>query len=194
MEQAPPSEETIEVPSGPTILFLGDSLSAGLGLAEELAFPALVEARLHDSGIPVRVVNAGVSGDTTAGGLRRLDWLLKQEPYGVVVELGANDGLRGLPLSEIEGNLRRILERLSQVEVKVVLVGMKMPPNYGEEYSRGFEAIFPRLASEFEVTFVPFLLEGVAGHPDLNQADGIHPTAEGHKRLADNVEAAIREA
>jgi acyl-CoA thioesterase-1 len=190
----PPTEAVAPSASGPTILFLGDSLSAGLGLAEERSFPAVLETRLRESGVANQVVNAGVSGDTTAGGLRRLDWLLRQDPDVVVVELGANDGLRGLPLAEIEDNLRGILDRLRQSKVPVVFVGMKMPPNYGEEYSKGFEAIYPRLASEFDVNFVPFLLEGVAGHPDLNQADGIHPTAEGHEKLADNVEGALRKA
>jgi acyl-CoA thioesterase-1 len=171
----------------PLIIFLGDSLTAGLGLSEEQAFPALVSAQLEERGIPARFVNAGISGDTTAGGISRLDWLLTQRPEVVVVALGANDGLRGLSLAETESNLDAILRRCLGSGARVLLVGMKIPPSYGDDYARGFEAIFGRLASRHGVPLMPFLLEGVAAVPDLNQPDGIHPNAEGHRRVATHV-------
>lgn len=171
----------------PLIIFLGDSLTAGYGLGEEQAFPALVGARLETEGIPVEIVNAGISGDTTAGGLSRVDWLLAQEPDLVVVELGANDGLRGLSLEETEANLDGILRRCQEAGSKVLLIGMKIPPSYGPEYAGEFEEIFKRLASQHGVAVMPFLLEGVAAKPELNQQDGIHPNAEGQRRLAANV-------
>lgn len=169
------------------MVFLGDSLTAGLGLEADLAFPALVEDRLAASGRPIRVLNAGVSGDTSAGGLRRVDWILKQKPDVVVVGLGANDGLRGLPLEETEKNLRAIVERVQAAGARVLLLGMQIPPNYGPEYAGGFAAMYPRLAGELGVPLVPFLLEGVGGDPALNLPDGIHPNAEGQERVADNV-------
>jgi len=171
----------------PRVVFLGDSLTAGYGLAEDDAYPALIEAALAAEGRPVRVVNAGVSGDTSAGGLSRLDWVLRLEPDVVVVELGPNDGLRGLPLDATEANLRRIVERIEAAGARVLLVGLLIPPNYGPDYAGRFAAIYPRLAAELDVPLVPFLLEGVGGEPDLNLADGIHPNAAGHRRLADNV-------
>jgi acyl-CoA thioesterase-1 len=171
----------------PLIIFLGDSLTAGFGLSEEQAFPARVSAQLEERGVPTRIVNAGISGDTTAGGVSRLDWLLAQRPEVVVVALGANDGLRGLSLAETESNLDAILRRCLKVGVRVLLVGMKIPPSYGVDYARGFEAIFGRLANRHEVSLMPFLLEGVAAVPDLNLPDGIHPNPEGHRRVATNV-------
>jgi len=171
----------------PLVIFLGDSLTAGYGLAEEQAFPSLVENALVARGLPVRIVNAGVSGDTTAGGVSRLDWLLRQSPDVVVVELGANDGLRGLPLEMSERNLREIVTRCLDAGARVLLVGMKLPPNYGPAYTSGFEKIFPRLADELDVPLMPFLLENVAADPKLNLPDGIHPNAEGQRRVADNV-------
>ncbi len=183
---APPS--TVDAPSaGPLVVFLGDSLTAGLGVDEDDSFPARLGRRLASAGRPVRVVNAGVSGDTTAGGRARVAWLLRQQPDVVVVELGANDGLRGLALEETEDNLRAILEAVAESGARVLLVGMKLPPNYGPDYTRGFEQIFPRLAEELDIPLVPFLLDGVAGDPELNQADGIHPTAAGHSIMAANV-------
>ena len=184
---APP----VETP--PVVVFLGDSLTAGFGLAAEEAFPALVAAALAARGTPIRAINAGVSGDTTAGGLRRLDWALKNRPQVVVVALGANDGLRGQPLRSIEDNLRAIVERAQATGAKVLLGGMLMPPNYGGEYASGFAAIYPRLARQLGVPLVPFPLEGVAGHPELNQPDGIHPTAEGQRIVARNVEPYLAE-
>ena len=169
------------------IVVLGDSLAAGLGLPLEEAFPAVMERRLREEGLAVRVQNAGVSGDTTAGGLERLDWLLRQAPDVVVLELGANDGLRGLPLDRTEANLKAIVQRSKAAGADVLLVGMKVPTNMGPDYSRGFEALFARVAADTGVPVVPFLLEGVAMVPAINQADGIHPTAEGQERLAANV-------
>ncbi len=168
------------------VVFLGDSLTAGYGLEEEQAYPAVVASLLDAEGLAVRVVNAGVSGDTTAGGLSRLDWLLRQEPDVLVVSLGANDGLRGLELEHSEENLRRIVERAGEAGVRVLLAGMLMPPNYGP-YAADYNAVFPRLAEELDVPLIPFLLDGVADRPELNLADGMHPNAEGQKRLAETV-------
>ena len=175
------------------VIFLGDSLTAGFGISEEEAFPALVQEGLTAQGWPGRVVNAGVSGDTTAGGLSRLDWLLAQEPDVVVVGLGANDGLRGLSLEETRGNLRHIIRQCQESNAKVLLLGMKIPPSYGADYSLGFAAIFPSLADELRVPLVPFLLQGVAADPALNLPDGIHPNAAGHRRVAENVLPRIKE-
>jgi acyl-CoA thioesterase-1 len=174
------------------VIFLGDSLTAGLGVAEAEAFPEQVRLLLDAEGLEIRAVNAGVSGDTTAGGLARLDWVLRQKPEVLVVGLGANDGLRGLGLEETEENLRAIVTGAQRRRVKLLLLGMKLPPNYGPDYTAGFEEIFPRLAEELEVPLVPFLLTGVAGRAALNQADGIHPTAEGHRMMAENVAPRLR--
>lgn len=175
-----------------TLVFLGDSLTAGYGLDGEQAFPALVEKALVTEGHKVQVVNAGISGDTSAGGLARMDWLLKRKPDLLVVCLGANDGLRGLSLESSEKNLRGILEKAKAAGAKVLLIGMQIPPNYGPDYTRGFAEIYPRLAKEQGVELLPFLLEGVAGRRELNQADGIHPTAEGQKILAGTVLKKLR--
>ena len=171
----------------PLIIFLGDSLTAGYGLSEEQAFPALVGARLEAKGIQVEVVNAGISGDTTAGGVSRLDWLLTQNPDVMVVELGANDGLRGLSLAETNANLDDILRRCQEAGAKVLLIGMKIPPSYGVDYAGEFENLFESLASQHGIVVMPFLLAGVAADPELNQGDGIHPNAEGQRRVAANV-------
>lgn len=173
------------------MVFLGDSLTAGLGLGEEEAYPALVGEILAAHGLPIRVVNAGVSGDTSAGGLSRLDWLLSQRPAIVFVALGANDGLRGQPVAAIAANLEAIVERSRAAGARVVLAGMKMPPNYGPEYTRDFEALYGELAKRERLPFLPFLLEGVAADPGLNQPDGIHPTAEGQRRIAAAVAARL---
>ena len=198
---APASAPTVET-SQPTtspvddnslkLVFLGDSLTAGLGLDEADAHPAVLEDLLLAAGYDVRVVNAGVSGDTTAGGLRRLDWLLRQEPDVLVISLGANDGLRALPIEDSEANLRAIVRRAREAGVRVLLTGMRVPPNYGPDYAERFAALFPRLADELDVPLVDFLLEGVGGMPELNQADGIHPTAEGQRRVAENLLPALR--
>ena len=177
--------------SAPLVVFLGDSLTAGLGLPVAEAYPALVGAELARRGRPVRVVNAGVSGDTTAGGLRRVEWVLTQEPAVLVLELGANDGLRGVPLWETERNLRAIGAMRAAAGARVVLCGMLIPTNYGPEYQAGFGKLFYRLARELLVRHVPFLLEGVAGEASLNLEDGVHPNAEGQRRVAANVTPAV---
>ncbi len=174
----------------PVVLFLGDSLTAGYGLGAELAFPTHVAARLEELGQPIEAINAGVSGDTSAGGLSRLDWLLRRAPDVVVIGLGGNDGLRGLDLAMTEENLRRIVERSRASGAGVLLLGMRMPPNYGG-YATDFEAIYARLAEELDVPLVPFLLEGVGGDPALNLPDGIHPNEEGQRRVAENVTPAL---
>ena len=172
--------------AGPLVVFLGDSLTAGLGLDESQAYPALLGRQLNQEGKAVRVINAGVSGDTTAGGLSRLNWLLGQHPDVLVVGLGANDGLRGLPLTEIESNLREIVRRSQAAGARVLLLGMRIPPNYGP-YADQLAAIYPKLAKELNVPLVPFLLDKVGGDRSLNQADGIHPTAKGQEIVAKNV-------
>lgn len=178
-------------PTQGTLVFLGDSLTAGLGLAKEQAFPALIDARLRAEGRPWKVVNAGVSGDTTAGGAARLDWIYQQKVDVLFVCLGANDGLRGIPVGETERNLRIILDRARKEGTRVVLAGVQLPENYGTDYRTAFAGIFPRLAKAYRVPLLPFLLEGVAMNPGLNQPDGIHPTAEGAHIVADHVWAAL---
>lgn len=172
-----------------TILFFGDSLTAGYGLTVEEAFPALVEQDLKKSGKKVKVINAGLSGETSAGGSTRIDWVLRQAVDVLVLELGANDGLRGVPLEETKKNLQAIVDKVKakNPKVKVIVAGMMVPPNMGKTYSDGFQKIFPELAKKNNATLIPFLLEGVAGDEKLNQADGIHPTVEGHKIVAKTV-------
>lgn len=171
----------------PRIVAFGDSLTAGLGVAQEEAYPARLQRRLDERGLRYRVINAGVSGDTTAGGLRRVDWVLKSRPEFVILELGGNDGLRGLNLQQTKANLAEIVQRCQAASVKVILAGMKLPPNYGADYIKGFEAIYPALAKRYRLTLIPFFLDGVAGSTSLNQADGIHPTSEGYRIIADKV-------
>lgn len=179
---------------GPLVVFLGDSISAGLHLPQEDAFPAVLQRTLRAEGKPFRLVNAGVSGDTTAGGRVRLDWLLKQKPAVVVVELGANDGFRGVPVEAMEENLRDILLRVKAAGAEPLLLGMRLPPNYGPGYVKEFSAMYGRLAKETGSALVDHFMEGVAGRPALNLPDMIHPTAEGHRLLAKNVEKALRNA
>jgi acyl-CoA thioesterase-1 len=169
------------------IVALGDSLTAGFGVAPEEAWPALVEARLRREGYPYRVVNAGVSGDTTAGGLRRVDWVLRNRPEVAVVALGANDGLRGLGTEVMQANLLAIVERLRGAGARVLVAGMQVPPNYGATYARAFRAVFPEIARRTGSALMPFLLDGVAADPRMNQADGIHPNAAGHRAIAERV-------
>jgi acyl-CoA thioesterase I len=190
---APPVVQQPPVSSGPKVAFLGDSISAGLHLPSDQAFPAVLERMLAARGKPFQLLNAGVSGDTSAGGLRRVDWILKQQPALVVVELGANDGMRGQPVAEVEQNLRAIIERIRAHSKPVLLLGMRIPPSYGQSYVEAFDAIYPRLAKELEVAFVPFFMQGVATDPKLNLPDGIHPTKEGHERLAQNVAATLEQ-
>jgi acyl-CoA thioesterase-1 len=177
--------------SVPVIVCLGDSITAGYGLREEQSYPALLQARLKAMGLPHRVVNAGVSGDTSAGGLARMDWLLKQRIDVLLVALGGNDGLRGHLPEDMEKNLAAIVEKGQAAGAQVVLAGMRMPTNYGPDYTREFQAVYPALAKKYHVPLLPFLLEGVAANPTLNQADGIHPTAEGAKIVEANVWKAL---
>jgi acyl-CoA thioesterase-1 len=156
-------------------------------VASEDAYPAQLQRGLDALQYQYRVVNAGVSGDTTAGGLRRLPWILKTAPDIVIVELGANDGLRGLTLKETRHNLEQIIERLQGAGCIVILAGMKLPPNYGTEYSHEFESMYAALAARYRVPFIPFFLDGVAASKDLNQADGIHPTREGYRLIVERV-------
>jgi acyl-CoA thioesterase-1 len=174
------------------IVALGDSLTAGLGVARDEAYPALLEARLRREGFAYRVVNAGVSGDTTAGGLRRLDWVLRARPDIVIVALGANDGLRAQPVAALRDNLTAIVTRLRAAGARVLLAGMRLPPNYGAPYAGAFAEAFEAVARGTSVPLVPFLLEGVGGDPALNQADGIHPNAAGHRVLAETVWRGLR--
>jgi len=169
------------------IVALGDSLTAGLGVAADEAYPARLEARLAREGYTYRVVNAGVSGDTTAGGLRRVDWVLRAKPEIVIVALGANDGLRAQSPQAMRENLAAIVRRLQAAGARVLLAGMRLPPNYGAEYTKEFQAVFPEVARSTGVTFMPFLLDGVAADPRLNQPDGIHPTAAGQQVIADRL-------
>lgn len=170
----------------PVVLFLGTSLTAGYGLASDQAFPALVQLAIDSAGLPYRVVNAGVSGETSAGGLRRIAWLLREPVDVLVLELGANDGLRGLDVQEMRRNLQAIIDRTRErhPDAQVVIAGMESPPNMGGRYTSAFRRVFPELAAANDALLIPFLLEGVAGRPELNQPDGIHPTAAGHRRIA----------
>src|SRR5689334_975645 len=171
------------------ILFYGDSLTAGYGLSPEEAFPAKVEKKLNQKGTVCKVINAGLSGETSAGGLSRLDWVLRQPVDIFVLELGANDGLRGLPLDQTQKNLQSIIDKVKSKnpKVKIVIAGMMVPPNMGPDYTTKFQKLYPELAKKNNATLIPFLLHDVAGNEKLNQADGIHPTAEGHTIVANNV-------
>ena len=172
------------------ILFFGDSLTAGYGLDDPSdAFPGVIQHRIDSLKLPYTVVNAGVSGETTAGGLGRIDWILKQKVDVFVLELGANDGLRGIPVTETAQNLQAITDKVKAryPSAKLVLLGMQVPPSMGADYVTGFKNVFPKIAEKNKMALVPFLLANVGGNPKLNQADGIHPTAEGAKIVADNV-------
>jgi acyl-CoA thioesterase-1 len=171
----------------PRIVALGDSLTAGLGLPADEAYPFLLQQRVDASGFNYEVVNAGVSGDTSAGGLSRLDWALDGDVRVLIVALGGNDALRALPAAELKQNLSRIIEQAQARRIAVVLVGMEAPPNFGRDYLVTFHQVYPSLASQYHVALVPFLLQGVAGDVALNQRDGIHPTAQGARIVADNV-------
>ena len=173
--------------SAPCIVAFGDSLTAGLGVSRDDAYPAQLQRRLTGLGYHYRVINAGASGDTSAGGLRRVPWVLKSKPAVVILELGANDGLRGLSLEQTTSNLSLIIHQLQEAGVTVILAGMKLPPNYGQDYTGGFESIYPALAKQYHLPLIPFFLEDVAAFPDLNQTDGIHPTKEGYKIVVDHV-------
>lgn len=189
-------EEVIEAEGTPeaskvskTILFFGDSLTAAMGLDPSEGYPAEIEEIIDSLGLQYEVVNAGLSGETTAAGKNRIDWVLNQDVDVFVLALGANDGLRGIPVEETRKNLQAIIDvvRAKNPEVEIVLAGMQIPPNMGPEYTSEFKELFPQLAEENDIHLIPFLLEGVAGKPELNQEDGIHPTAEGYDIIAQNV-------
>ena len=188
----PQSAASAPVASAPRIVALGDSLTAGLGLPIDRAYPALLAERLKQEGLNYEVVNAGVSGDTSAGGLSRLDWALSGDVRILIVALGGNDALRGLPVDELKQNLSTIIERAQARHITVILAGMEAPPNFGRDYIVAFHKVYPALAQKYHVALVPFLLQGVAGVDRLNQRDGIHPTAEGARIVADNVWAALK--
>jgi acyl-CoA thioesterase-1 len=171
----------------PRVVVLGDSLTAGLGLPIEEAYPSLLQKRINDEGLGYEVVNAGVSGDTSAGGLSRLDWALEGDVKFLIVALGGNDALRALPVNELRQNLSTIIERAQAKHIQVVLAGMEAPRNFGRDYDVGFHQVYPEVAKKYNVPLVPFLLQGVAGDDRLNQRDGIHPTAEGAQIVANNV-------
>jgi acyl-CoA thioesterase-1 len=194
-----PSGDVTAIPEGPTIpddaptlVFVGDSLGAGLHLAEHQAFPAVLQRRLVDEGLPFHLVNASVSGQTTKGGVDVVTFALRQRPELVVIELGGNDGLRGIPVEDTERNLRAMIEAARDAGAEVALLGVQLPENYGEHAER-FEAIYPILALEYDLVFVPEFLAGVGAVPEMNLEDGLHPTPEGHEKLADNVIGAFRE-
>jgi acyl-CoA thioesterase-1 len=187
--------DAVARPSGlPRVVCLGTSLTAGFGLDPEQVWPAILQMKVDAAGLRYRVVNAGVSGETSAGALRRIDWLLREPVAVLIVETGANDGLRGQPPEATRANIRGIFDRaLRQAPPpRLVLAGMEAPPNLGADYTRRFRAVFPELAKEYRAALLPFLLEGVAGVPRLNQADGIHPTPEGHRLVAENVWRAVK--
>nr|WP_245706114.1 arylesterase [Catalinimonas alkaloidigena] len=188
---APASTETAAAPTAAqkTIVFFGNSLTAGYGLEADQSYPSLIQQRIDSLGWPYRVVNAGLSGETTAAGLNRLDWVLQDSVDIFVLELGANDGLRGIPLTETRSNLKNIINQVQQKhpDAQIVLAGMQIPPNMGPEYTAEFRQIFPALAEAEGVHLIPFLLDGVAGDPGLNLPDGIHPNATGQYLVRENV-------
>ena len=184
---SPQAPKAPQAPQAPRIVFLGDSLTAGLGLATDQSFPSLIGKKLKERGLDYDVINAGVSGDTSAGGLRRLDWSLEGDVRVLIVALGGNDALRGLPPRELKKNLSTILDRARDRKIAVILAGMEAPPNNGADYTREFRSVYSELASEYKVRLIPFLLQGVAGDASLNQADGIHPNVRGAEMVADLV-------
>jgi acyl-CoA thioesterase-1 len=180
-----PAADTID--ARPRVVFLGDSLTAGLGLSPDQAYPSLLQKKIDDEGLRYQVVNAGVSGDTSAGGLSRLDWALEGDVRVLLVALGGNDGLRGLPVDELRRNLSTIIERAQARKIRVILAGMEAPPNFGQSYVVSFHQVYPELAKKYGVPLIPFLLQDVAGIDGMNQRDGIHPTAEGARTVAATV-------
>jgi acyl-CoA thioesterase-1 len=182
-------KETITNTKKKSIVFYGNSLTAGYGVSPSEAFPAIIQKKIDSLGLPYNVINAGVSGETSSGGKTRIDWILREPVDIFVLELGANDGLRGTPLSETKKNLQDIIDKVKAKypDTKLVFAGMEIPPNMGQAYTTEFRNIYTDLATKNKMTLIPFLLEGVGGEPELNQADGIHPTAEGHVIVAGNV-------
>jgi acyl-CoA thioesterase I len=185
-EDPPPAPQQAAITEG-TIVAVGNSLTAGLGVAEELAYPAQLERKLAAAGLPYRVINAGVSGETSSGALSRIHWILRLKPDIVILETGANDGLRGTDPSLTRKNIEDILRVLQGAQVSVVVAGMQMVANLGPEYTEAFRQIYPEAAKAFRVPLIPFFLAGVAGHSALNQADGIHPTADGYRIVTETV-------
>ncbi len=175
------------------LVILGDSLSEGYGVASQVAYPALLQIQIQKSGKNWKVINASVSGSTSASGPGRLRWQLKTKPDLLLLELGANDGLRGLDPLKMEENLDQVLSECKKEKVPVILAGMKMPMNYGKEYRQKFESVFPRLARKYQIPLIPFFLDGIAGNAKLNQADGIHPNEKGHQILADKIYQQIKD-
>lgn len=192
LEDREADQDSVETRSDPVepfpkIVAFGDSLTAGLGVSRDQSYPGQLEKKIQALGYQYQVINAGVSGETTAGGVRRTEWILKSQPDFVILELGANDALRGQPLQQSYSNLETIITRLQEEGVDVILAGMKIPLNYGESYTREFEKMFPRLAAQLQIPLIPFFLKGVAAQRELNQGDGIHPTAEGYAIVVENV-------
>jgi acyl-CoA thioesterase I len=186
-----------ETPSGSekkSVVILGDSLAAGSGVDPSEAFPALLQKKIDAAGLPFTIVNASVSGDTTAGGLRRLDWLLRRKIDVLIIELGGNDGLRGIPPEVTRTNIQSIIDRVKKKYpgAQIVIAGMQMPPNMGKDYIEAFKAVFPELARKNNAALVPFLLEGVGGKTEMNQPDMIHPNPAGHKLVAENLWAVLK--
>jgi acyl-CoA thioesterase-1 len=188
-KQAEEGNQVVATTANKTILFFGNSLTAGYGIDPEESFAGRIQTRLDSLKKEFRVINGGLSGETTAGGLSRLDWFLEEEPYLFVLELGGNDGLRGIALTETKKNLLAIVDKVQAKypNTKIILAGMQIPPNMGKEYTEEFKAIYPAVAKEKNIELIPFLLEGVAGNPDLNLPDGIHPTAEGHRLVMETL-------
>jgi acyl-CoA thioesterase-1 len=188
-KQAEEGNQVVATTANKTILFFGNSLTAGYGIDPEESFAGRIQTRLDSLKKEFRVINGGLSGETTAGGLSRLDWFLEEEPYLFVLELGGNDGLRGIALTETKKNLLAIVDKVQAKypNTKIILAGMQIPPNMGQEDTEEFKAIYPAVAKEKNIELIPFLLEGVAGNPDLNLPDGIHPTAEGHRLVMETL-------
>lgn len=188
-KKSQPAEAAAQPVKTKTILFFGNSLTAGYGLDPSQAFPAVIQQKIDSAQLPYKVVNAGVSGETSSGGNSRIDWILKQPVDVFVLELGANDGLRGVPVAETRKNLQAIIDKVKaqNPEVKLVLAGMQVPPNMGPDYASAFRSLYPDLAKANDAVLIPFLLEGVGGEAKFNLEDGIHPTAEGHQIVAENV-------
>lgn len=191
-DQKPATEKSaavVESESTPLILFFGNSLTAGYGLDPEQAFPHLIQLRLDNGGYSYKVINAGLSGETTASGVNRIEWVLREPVAIMVLELGGNDGLRGIDPQVSKNNLQKIIDQARQLypEIKIVLAGMEAPPNMGQDYITNFRSIFPELAAENQLPLIPFLLEGVGGEPEFNLPDGIHPNQEGHQMVAETV-------
>ena len=188
-EQNNTAKETAIITKKKSIVFYGNSLTAGYGVSPSEAFPAIIQKKIDSLSLPYNVINAGVSGETSSGGKTRIDWILREPIDIFILELGANDGLRGTPLSETKKNLQDIIDKVKAKypDTKLVFAGMEIPPNMGQEYTTEFRNIYSDLAAKNKMTLIPFLLEGVGGEPELNQADGIHPTAEGHLIVAENV-------